>query len=101
MVHEVRNLGATGLVAMAISAVDAALWDLKARLLDQPLVVVLDAVHDSVPIYGSGGVTSYDDEQLSGQIAGGGGGGSPRGEVEMGRGTRPRPHPRTRAPEGG
>src|SRR5439155_26476911 len=44
MVQGVRNLGATGLTAMAISAVDAALWDLKARLLEQPLVVVLDAV---------------------------------------------------------
>src|SRR6185437_6531852 len=50
MVHEVRNLGATGLTAMAISAVDAALWDLKARLLDVPLVVALDAAHETVPV---------------------------------------------------
>jgi len=70
MVHAVRNLGATGLVAMAISAVDAALWDLKARLLDVPLVVALDAVHAEVPVYGSGGFTSYDDEQLADQLRG-------------------------------
>src|SRR4051794_31283791 len=30
--RSVRNIGCTGLVAMAISALDAALWDLEARL---------------------------------------------------------------------
>src|SRR4051812_49614833 len=82
MVREVRNLGATGLAAMAISAVDAALWDLKARVLDQPLVVALDAIHDSVPVYGSGGVPSYDDEELSAPPAGWGGGGISPAELE-------------------
>ena len=43
---------------MALSAVDTALWDLKARLLEQPLVTVLDAAHEDVPVYGSGGFTS-------------------------------------------
>ena len=85
MVHEVRNLGATGLAVMAISAVDAAMWDLKARLLDQPLAVVLDAVHDSVPIYGSGGFTSYNDEQLSDQLAGWVDEGLPRVKLKVGR----------------
>src|SRR5439155_1214709 len=41
-----RNIGRPGLGFMAISAVDLAFWDLKARLLDQPLVAVLDAAHD-------------------------------------------------------
>src|ERR1051325_5446193 len=34
MLHSIRNLGRPGICAMAISAVDTALWDLKARLLD-------------------------------------------------------------------
>jgi L-alanine-DL-glutamate epimerase-like enolase superfamily enzyme len=32
----IRNLGRPGIVGMAISAVDVALWDLKARLLGLP-----------------------------------------------------------------
>jgi L-alanine-DL-glutamate epimerase-like enolase superfamily enzyme len=39
-------------------AVDVALWDLKARLLDLPLVTLLGAVRDAVPAYGSGGFTT-------------------------------------------
>ena len=52
------------------SAVDLALWDLKARLLDQPLVAVLDAAHEGVPIYGSGGFCSYSDARLREQLGG-------------------------------
>src|SRR5690606_7386907 len=50
----VRNLGAAGVCAMAISAVDCALWDLKARILRMPLVVLLGAARERVPAYGSG-----------------------------------------------
>jgi L-alanine-DL-glutamate epimerase-like enolase superfamily enzyme len=57
MWRAVRNFGQTGLVSMAISAVDVALWDLKARLLDRALVDVVDAVRDTTPVYGSGDVT--------------------------------------------
>ena len=85
MVRQVRNLGATGIAAMAISAVDSALWDLKARLLDVPLVAALDASHDVVPVYGSGGFTSYDDEQLADQLAGWVEQGIPRVKVKVGR----------------
>lgn len=70
MLSSTRNLGRPGIVAMAISAVDIALWDLKARLLDLPLVTLLGAVRDSVPVYGSGGFTSYSDEQLQRQLLG-------------------------------
>src|SRR5579872_4030073 len=70
MVARSRNLGRPGVVSMAISAVDIALWDLKARLLDLPLSTLLGAVRDSVPVYGSGGFTSYSDEQLERQFRG-------------------------------
>ena len=66
----VRNLGRAGLAATAISAVDTALWDLKAVLLGLPLASLLGRYRTSVPIYGSGGFTSYDDGQLIRQLAG-------------------------------
>jgi L-alanine-DL-glutamate epimerase-like enolase superfamily enzyme len=85
MSHEVRNYGQTGLVSTAVSAVDIALWDLKARLLDLALVVVLDAVHDSTPIYGSGGFTSYDLDELECQLSGWAEAGIPRVKMKVGR----------------
>jgi L-alanine-DL-glutamate epimerase-like enolase superfamily enzyme len=63
-----RNLGRPGIVASAIAAVDTALWDLKARLLDLPLVSLFGAVRDAVPLYGSGGFTSYSDAELRDQL---------------------------------
>jgi L-alanine-DL-glutamate epimerase-like enolase superfamily enzyme len=69
MARALRNVGRPGLGFMALSAVDLALWDLKARLLDRPLVSVLDASRDQVPIYGSGGFCSYSDERLREQLA--------------------------------
>ena len=70
MQDAVRNLGRAGLAAAAISAVDTALWDLKAKLLDRPLAVLLGRFRDAVPIYGSGGFTSYDDARLADQLRG-------------------------------
>lgn len=65
----VRNLGRGGIAACAISAVDTALWDLKAKLLNVPLAHLLGRYRDEVPIYGSGGFTSYDDSRLAEQLA--------------------------------
>jgi L-alanine-DL-glutamate epimerase-like enolase superfamily enzyme len=70
MVRAVRNDGRPGAVGYAISAVDVALWDLKARLLDLPLPRLLGAVRSDVPVYGSGGFTTYDEDQLRAQLAG-------------------------------
>jgi L-alanine-DL-glutamate epimerase-like enolase superfamily enzyme len=68
MARAVRNTGRPGLVAGALSAVDAALWDLKARLLSLPLVDLLGAARDDVPVYGSGGFTTYDDRTQDRQL---------------------------------
>jgi len=65
-----RNAGRPGIGSMALAAVDCALWDLKARLLDLPLVDVLPRAHDSVPLYGSGGFCSYSLDRLREQLGG-------------------------------
>ncbi len=70
MVDALRNVGRPGVGGMALSAVDCALWDLKARLLELPLSKLLGQVHDRVPVYGSGGFTTYDEEQLTAQLKG-------------------------------
>jgi L-alanine-DL-glutamate epimerase-like enolase superfamily enzyme len=69
MVGAVRNIGWRGIAACAISAVDVALWDLKARLLDLPLASLFGVERDFVPIYGSGGFTSYSNERLREQLS--------------------------------
>src|SRR6185312_3296724 len=84
MVHAIRNLGRPGIVSMAIAAVDAALWDLKARLLDISLVTLLGAVRESVPIYGSGGFTSYPIARLQEQLGGWVSAGIPRVKMKIG-----------------
>src|SRR5439155_754166 len=68
-VAAVRNQGRGGVAAAAISAVDIAAWDLKARLLGMPLARLLGMVRPEVPAYGSGGFTSYAEEQLCEQLS--------------------------------
>jgi L-alanine-DL-glutamate epimerase-like enolase superfamily enzyme len=63
-----RNLGRPGVVSAAVAAVDIALWDLKARLLEQPLTALLGRARDDVPVYGSGGFTNLTDDQLAQQL---------------------------------
>ena len=70
MVRSIRNLGRPGIASMAISAVDVALWDLKARLLNVSLVTLFGKIRNQVPVYGSGGFTSYSVKQLQAQLAG-------------------------------
>jgi L-alanine-DL-glutamate epimerase-like enolase superfamily enzyme len=70
MIRRVRNLGRSGIASMAISAVDIALWDVKAHILHLPLFKLLGAVREGIPIYGSGGFTSYSIKQLQSQLDG-------------------------------
>ena len=85
MVGAIRNLGRPGIASMAIAAVDNALWDLKARLLDVPLYRLLGASRDRVPVYGSGGFTSYTTEELVRQLTGWVEDGIPRVKMKVGR----------------
>ncbi|MFI7423979.1 enolase C-terminal domain-like protein [Nonomuraea sp. NPDC049684] len=69
MVRQVRNAGRPGVAGYAVSAADVALWDLKARLLGLPLTRLFGAARPEVPLYGSGGFTTYDDEATTAQLA--------------------------------
>lgn len=84
MVRAVRNAGRPGLVSMAISAVDTALWDLKGRLLGLPLHRLLGVVRDDVPVYGSGGFTTDPESALCDQLRGWVGRGIPRVKLKIG-----------------
>ncbi|MCA1827814.1 MAG: enolase C-terminal domain-like protein [Myxococcales bacterium] len=68
-VTTLRNHGRGGASAMAISAIDCAAWDLKARLLGVPLAHLLGTVRPEVPAYGSGGFTSLSEAQLCDQLS--------------------------------
>src|SRR4051794_16187121 len=80
-----RNVGRPGIAWCALSAVDLALWDLKARLLDVPLVRLLDGVREEVPIYGSGGFCTYGPDEVAEQLGGWIEEGIPRVKMKVGR----------------
>jgi L-alanine-DL-glutamate epimerase-like enolase superfamily enzyme len=67
-IRSIRNNGNCGIAMMAVSAVDNALWDLKAKIFDVPLCVLLGQAKDAMLIYGSGGFTSYTNAQLTKQF---------------------------------
>jgi L-alanine-DL-glutamate epimerase-like enolase superfamily enzyme len=69
MLNEIRNDSSRGIGAMAVSALDIALWDLKARLLQCPLADLLGRRQPWVAAYGSGGFTSYSDAKLTKQLS--------------------------------
>lgn len=69
MLKQVRNDGSRGIASMAISALDIALWDLKAKLLNCSVVDLLGCTSSSVDVYGSGGFTTYSDRQLAKQLS--------------------------------
>jgi L-alanine-DL-glutamate epimerase-like enolase superfamily enzyme len=84
MVKQIRNLGRSGIASMAIAAVDLAVWDLKARLLSVPLCQLLGMVRECVPVYGSGGFTSYPHDRLAEQLASWVGDRIPRVKMKVG-----------------
>src|SRR5436190_10008299 len=85
MERAIRNDGQQGIGAMAVSAVDIALWDVKARLIGVSLADALPRFHDRVPIYGSGGFTSYSDDELRRQLVAWTESGIPRVKIKVGR----------------
>jgi L-alanine-DL-glutamate epimerase-like enolase superfamily enzyme len=85
MAAAARNLGRPGICSMAIAAVDTALWDLKAKLLDLPLVTLLGAAHEAMPVYGSGGFTSYPVTKLEEQLGSWAASGISRVKMKVGR----------------
>lgn len=84
MVVETRNLGRPGITSMAIAAVDLALWDLKARLHGVALCTLLGPQRRAVPLYGSGGFTTYSTERLVAQLEGWAGQGFERVKMKIG-----------------
>jgi L-alanine-DL-glutamate epimerase-like enolase superfamily enzyme len=85
MCRHLRNAGDPGIAMSAVSAVDIALWDLKARLLDVSLADLLPRAQRSVPVYGSGGFTSYSLDRLREQLGGWVADGIPRVKMKLGR----------------
>ena len=81
----IRNAGQPGVGMMAISAVDVAAWDLKARVLGIPLVELLPAYHERVPVYGSGGFTNYPLHRLAEQMGDWAAAGIPRVKLKTSR----------------
>jgi L-alanine-DL-glutamate epimerase-like enolase superfamily enzyme len=92
MVRAVRNVGRAGIAATAIAAVDVALWDLKAHCAGLSLFRLLGAYRQEVPIYGSGGFTSYTDAELAEQLGGWVAQGIPRVKIKVGRHPLADPH---------
>jgi len=85
MIRAVRNVGRRGIAAMAISAIDAALWDGKAKLMGCSVARLLGRVREGAPVYGSGGFTSYSIDELTKQLAGWINDGIPRVKMKVGR----------------
>jgi L-alanine-DL-glutamate epimerase-like enolase superfamily enzyme len=80
-----RNAGPAGMGALARSAVDLALHDLRARLLGLPLSRALGGARSEAPIYGSGGFTSYSLDRLAEQLGGWAADGIRRVKIKVGR----------------
>lgn len=65
--HYMRGVGRKGLAFCTYSAIDIALWDIKAQMLNLPLYKLLGGSRRELPIYASGGWTSYSKDELVGE----------------------------------
>jgi L-alanine-DL-glutamate epimerase-like enolase superfamily enzyme len=68
-IQKLRSAGASagpgGIVSLAVSAIDMALWDIKGKSLGQSLSAMLGGLRDRVPAYASGAlVRAYPLDQL-------------------------------------
>lgn len=68
--HYLRGVGRKGLMYCALSAIDIALWDLKGKIAGLPVYKLLGGNLTKVPVYASGGWTSYSDEELVAEMKG-------------------------------
>ena len=68
--HYLRGVGRKGLMYCALSAVDTALWDLKGKIVDLPLYKLLGGNKTKIPVYASGGWTSFSDDELVDEVKG-------------------------------
>lgn len=85
MIRAVRNQGRPGIAACAISAIDIALWDLKARMLGIALSELFGPARDSVPVYASGGFTSTPLDAVAKEIEGYVAAGHTRAKIKIGQ----------------
>ncbi len=85
MFWTVRGVGRKGIAFCAISALDIALWDLKAKALDLPLYRLLGPYTDTVPVYGSGGWTNFSESELVAEQVGYVERGFPRVKMKVGK----------------
>lgn len=70
MIGAVRNIGRQGIAALAISAIDIALWDAAAQRQGTPVADLLGRQHTDVEGYGSGGFCSYGPDDVADQLGG-------------------------------
>lgn len=66
----INFLGAGGPAMSAVGAIDLAVWDLKGRLLEQPVYKLLGSGKTKIPAYASGGPYNKKSEDLEREVRG-------------------------------